>query len=113
MRVPSGDQTACVTSSLRLVSLRGSPPATGITNSCEALSERLEVNASCVPSGDQRGSPSAFSPVVNRRGGADPSTAASQIAALYSLASLSTDPTTYATVVPSGESRGSATPVSS
>ena len=93
--------------------MRGSPPATGITYSCDALSARLDVNASCVPSGDQRGSPSAFSLAVNRRGGADPSAAASQIAALYSFASLSTDPTTYATVVPSGDSRGSATPVSS
>ncbi len=111
--MPSGDQTACETSSLRLVSLRGSPPATGITYSCDALSVRVEVNASCVPSGDQRGSASAFSPLVNRRGGADPSAAASQIADLYSFASLSTAPTTYATVVPSGESRGSATPVSS
>ena len=74
--------------------MRGSPPATGITYSCEALSARLEVNASCVPSGDQRGSASAFSPLVKRRGGVDPSTAASQIAPRYSPASLSTVPTT-------------------
>ncbi len=93
--------------------MRGSPPATGITYSCDALSARLDVNASRVPSGDQRGSPSDLSPLVNRRGGSEPSAAASQIADRYSLASLSMRPTTYATVEPSGESRGSATPVSS
>ena len=94
MRVPSGDHTACATSSLRLVSLRGSPPATGITYSCDALSARLEMNASRVPSGDQLGSASAFSPLVNARGGADPSAAASQIAARYSFAFSSTEPAT-------------------
>ena len=92
--MPSGDHAACVTSSLRLVSLRGSPPATGITYSCEALSARSEVKARRVPSGDQRGSASAFSPLVNARGGADPSAAASQTAARYAFAFSSTEPAT-------------------
>ena len=94
MRAPSGDHAACVASSLRLVSLRGSPPATGITYSCMTLPARFDAKASVRPSGDQRGSASVFSPVVKRRGGVDPSAAASQTAERYSLASLSTVVTT-------------------
>ena len=74
-------------------------------------SPRLETNASCVPSGDQRGCESFF-PVVNRRGGSEPSVRASQIDWRYSFSSRSIDQTTYATSSPPGRSRGSETPVS-
>jgi hypothetical protein len=53
----------------------------------------LATNASRVPSGDQRGEAS-FLPVVNCRGGAEPSVVASQIACRYSFASRSIDQTT-------------------
>jgi len=39
-----------------------------------------DVKARQEPSGDQRGSASRFAPMVNRRGGVAPSTAASQMA---------------------------------
>jgi hypothetical protein len=52
-------------------------------------------------------------PVVNARGGSEPSVFASQIEVRYSFASLSIDQTTYATSAPPGRTRGSETPVSS
>ena len=64
------------------------------------------------PSGDQRGCAS-FLPVVNRRGGSEPSVFASQIDWRYSFSSLSIDQTTYATSLLPGRRRGSETPVSS
>ncbi len=47
---------------------------------------RSDVNASREPSGDHRGSASRFFPAVNRRGGVEPSTAASQIVLRYAFA---------------------------
>ena len=74
---------------------------------------RLETNASQRPSGDQRGIPSRRSPEVNCRASSEPSIRATQTAPRYSFASLSIHHTWYATRAPSGEMRGSATPVSS
>src|SRR5437773_7354613 len=56
-----------------LVSRRASPPSNGSTYSCFAFVSRFETNASRLPSGDQRGSPSCFSPCVRRRGSVVPS----------------------------------------
>ena len=114
MVAPSGDQASWVTFSLRSVSRRGSPPLTGMTKSCMVLpSSRFEVKASVEPSGDQHGSASRLAPEVNARGAVEPSRSASQIRPRYSLASESMPPTTNATVRPSGDTRGSLTPVSS
>jgi hypothetical protein len=84
-----------------------------MTYSCPgSFSARLDTKARLFPSGDQRGSPSRRSPVVNRRGGSEPSTGANQTLPRYSFASPSMDQTTYATVLPSGLRRGSETPSS-
>ena len=110
---PSGDHRGSDTSSDRSVSRLASPPLDGITNSCVFSLSRLERKAILVPSGDHRGVPSRFGPVVKRRGGEDTSAAANQIEERYSLASRSMLQTEYATALPSGERRGSTAPVSS
>jgi hypothetical protein len=80
--LPSGDHAAAPAPFGRSVSARASPPRSEITQSCAGCgrpsfsSERL--NASCEPSGDQRGLESC--PLVNARGGSLPSAGAIQIA---------------------------------
>src|SRR5439155_8470095 len=110
---PSGDHAGSATSSLEVVSRPGSPPLTGITYRSMCSPSRLDVNATRFPSGDHRGVASRLVPDVNRVAGAEPSTGASQIAPRYSFDSPSTLHTANAAVRPSGDSRGSATPLSS
>src|SRR5438477_6673 len=57
---------------------------------------------------DVRGVASRFGPNVRRRGSVDPPTGTAQIALRGSRLSSSTHATTYATVAPSGDTRGSA-----
>ena len=75
------------------------------------FSLRPLVNASQVPSGDQLGLPSRFSPAVRGRGGVDPSAAATHTCERYLLAFWSTRVTTYATCLPSGETAGDEAPI--
>src|SRR5438128_973717 len=108
MREPSGAHTGACTSSWRSVSRRASPGAsTGDTYSCATSPSRTDVNASQRPSGDQRGVASRLGPNVRRRGSVDPSTGTAQTALRGSRLSSSTHATTYATVTPSGDRRGS------
>src|SRR5947208_16422552 len=108
MRDASGAHTGPCTSSFRSVRRRASPGAsTGDTYSCATSPSRTDVNASQRPSGDHRGVPSRLGPNVRRRGSVDPSTGTAQIALRGSPLSSSTHETTYATVTPSGDRRGS------
>ena len=75
------------------------------------FSLRPLVNASHVPSGDQLGLPSRFSPAVSGRGGVDPSAAATHTCERYLLAFWSTRVTTYATCLPSGDTAGDEAPI--
>jgi hypothetical protein len=71
----------------------------------------LRSKAIRVPSGDQRGEASRFVPAVSRRGSVEPSIGSVQIALVYRFSSRSTPITTNATIVPSGDTRGSNAPV--
>src|SRR5438128_12227884 len=97
MRVESGDHAIDSTPSFRSVSLRASPPPLGRTYRFAGVFSsppRLDANASHLPSGDQRGVVSRRSPDVNRRGSAEPSSGATQIAPQYSFDFRSSDVTT-------------------
>ena len=75
------------------------------------FSLRPLVNASQVPSGDQLGLPSRFSPAVSGRGAVAPSAAATHTCERYLFAFWSTRVTTYATCLPSGETAGDDAPI--
>ena len=80
--LPSGDQAAAPAPFGRSVSARASPPRSESRKSCDGCGlpsfSTERVNASCEPSGAQRGFSSC--PLVNARGGSLPSVGAIQIA---------------------------------
>jgi hypothetical protein len=67
MRWPSGDQVGVEIPPDTSVFFSGSPPATGISQSC-ASPERVERKAMVRPSGENCGDVSLASEVVRRRG---------------------------------------------
>ena len=102
--LPSGDHAVCQTSDFVVVRRQASPPAVGSSQTLAYLSPRLEMKASHLPSGDQRGRPEACSANVICRDSL-PSVVESQICVRYSLLSLSmtVSRATKATRFPSGD----------
>src|SRR5579859_805420 len=104
---PSGSQTGSDAPSGRCDTLRASPSAFGITQTC-APESRVETNASVLPSGDQRGWRSDPGPFVNWRD-FPVATSASHTRETLRLSWSDGIDTVYATHLPSGESCGSLT----
>ncbi len=104
---PSGSQSGSDAPSARLDTLRASPPAIGSSQTC-APPSRVEMNASVLPSGAQRGWRSDPGPPVSclERPVA---TSAIQMREMLRLSWSDGVETVYATHLPSGESRGSLT----
>src|SRR5436190_5580316 len=102
---PPGSHTGSEAPSGRLDNLRASPPPIGSTHTC-APPSRVEMNASVLPSGDQRGWRSDPGPFVLGR---DLPVATSTIQTRETLRLSWSDgiETVYATHFPSGESCGS------
>ena len=104
---PSGSQTGSEAPSANPETLRASPPAIGRTHTCAPLS-RVEMNASVLPSGDQRGWRSEPGPSVTCRV-LPVRASATQTRETLRLSSSEGIETVYATHLPSGESCGSLT----
>ena len=104
---PSGSQIGSDAPSARLETLRASPPAIGSTHTCAPLS-RVEMNASVLPSGDQRGWRSEPGPPVSCRD-LPVATSTTQTRETLRLSWSDGVETVYATHLPSGESCGSLT----
>src|SRR5437764_588507 len=104
---PSGSHSGSDAPSARLDTFRASPPAIGSTHTC-APPSRVEMKASVLPSGDQRGWRSDPGPFVLGR---DLPVATSTIQTRETLRLSWSDgiETVYATHFPSGESCGSLT----
>src|SRR5690349_13245721 len=104
---PSGNQTGSDAPSARCETFRASPPAIGSTQTCAPLS-RVEMNASVLPSADQRGWRSEPGPPVSCRA-LPVATSATHTRATLRLSSSDGVATVYATHLPSGDSWGSLT----
>src|SRR2546421_9561042 len=102
---PSGSHTGSEAPSANVETLRASPPAIGRSHTC-APPSRVEMNASVLPSGDQRAWRSDPGPFVLGR---DLPVASSTIQTRETLRLSWSDgiETVYATHFPSGESCGS------
>ena len=107
IHLPSGDHVTPEAPVAIVVSFFGSPPAAGMTHTCEPPS-RFDTNAICFPSGDQRGRSSERS-VPASFTGAPPATGTTQMSLLRVFWSRLTSVRTNAIFVPSGESCGSDT----
>ena len=105
---PSGAHSSSVIgASVPHTTSRSPPSATGRTQICDRPSSPVTANASRRPSGDHRGSCSAPGPVNGRGAAPAPRADASQIRCAYRLPSRSGSVTVKATVLPSGDTRGS------
>src|SRR3989442_15690235 len=102
---PSGSHTGSDAPSARLETLRASPPAIGSSHTC-APPSRVEMKASVLPSGDQRGWRSEPGPPVSRPD-LPVATSATHTRATFRLSWSDGVETGYATHLPSGESGGS------
>src|SRR5713226_8604887 len=107
MRLPSGDHWNDCTPDFESVSFSASPPNGEIKKIC-GFSSRAEMNARRLQSGDQRGWLSFFLLVVSRIG-SPPAVETSQTSASLAFSFISTDVTTYATHLPSGDTCASET----
>src|SRR3982074_3106188 len=99
---PSGNHNGSDAPSARLETLRASPPPNGSTHTC-APPSRVEMKASVLPSGDQRGWRSEPGPPVSSRA-LLVATSTTQTRATLRLSWSDGLDTTYATHFPSGES---------
>src|SRR6266513_4341072 len=97
---PSGSQIGSDAPSARLETLRASPPAIGSIHTC-APPSRVEMNASVLPSGDQRGCRSDPGPLVIGRD-LPVATSATQTRETLRLSWSDGIETVYATHFPSG-----------
>src|ERR1051325_10398888 len=104
---PSGSHTGSAAPSARCDTLRASPPAAGTAHTC-APESRVEMNASALPSGDQRGCRADPGPLVSWRDW-PVVTLASQTRETLRLSWSEGIETVYATHLPSGDSWGSLT----
>src|SRR5262245_16718588 len=104
---PSGSHSGSAAPSGSRDTFRASPPAIGITHTCAPLS-RVEMNASVLPSGDQRGWRSDPGPPVSCRD-LPVATSTTHTRATLRLSCSDGAETVYATHLPSGESCGSLT----
>src|SRR5919198_6364243 len=107
---PSGSQTGSDAPSGRPDTLRASPPAIGSNQIC-APPSRVAMNASVLPSGDQRGCRSDPGPLVTWRD-RPVATSTTHTRATLRLSCSDGVDTVYATHLPSGESWGSLTALS-
>src|SRR6266478_9524680 len=104
---PSGSHTGSEAPSANVETLCASPPAIGRSHTC-APPSRVEMNASVLPSGDQRGWRSEPGPPVSARA-LPVATSTTQTRETLRLSWSDGVATLYATHLPSGESCGSLT----
>src|SRR5213593_4293567 len=107
---PSGSHNGSDAPSAKLEILCASPPAIGSTQTC-APPSRVEMKASVLPSGDQRGCRSEPGPPVSARA-LPVATSTTHTRETLRLSSSEGVDTVYATHLPSGESCGSLTVLS-